>query len=277
MSMKRRIKSASSSAARRTKTFFKDVDYEINCSDTNHKIRLNTLMDSGSKVSFIKESFVLKEAVESFGTPPGNYHGINRSPLRIIGYIRLNITIDNETKNNITTLVVPDTTMVNPVVLGRDVLKKFGLGLRKLEIQVIDELLNVEIDNPHDTVLDSLCINPEIPREAQVSLRELFTSEYVEPARSISSKVDMELKLSLTNETPFHFNPRRVSVSEKEKLRKILDDLLERKIIQPSKSEYVSPIILVKKKNGELRLCVDYRVLNKVLRHDNYPLPLIEN
>ncbi|XP_025265055.1 uncharacterized protein LOC112638147 [Camponotus floridanus] len=261
-------------------TFFKDVDYEINCTslpDTNHKIRLNTLMDSGSKVSFIKESFALKEAVESFGTHSGNYHGINYSPLRIIGYIRLNITIDNETKNNITTLVVPDTTMVYPVVLGRDVLKKFGLGLRKLEVQVIDELLNVEVDNPRDTALDSLGINPEISREAQISLRELFRSEYVEPARSISPKVDMELKLSLTNETPFHFNPRRVSVSEKEKLRKILDDLLERKIIQPSKSEYVSPIILVKKKNDELRLCVDYRVLNKVLRRDNYPLPLIED
>lgn len=54
-------------------TFFKDVDYEINCTsppDANRKIKLNTLMDSGSKVSFIKESFVLKEAVESFGTHP---------------------------------------------------------------------------------------------------------------------------------------------------------------------------------------------------------------
>lgn len=166
--------------------------------------------------------------------------------------------------------------MAYPIMLGRDVLMKFGLGLRKLEIQVIDELLNVEVDNPRDTALDSLCINSEISRKAQVSLQELFRLEYVEPAKSISPKVDMELKLSLTNEIPFHFNPRRVSVSEKEKLRKILNDLLERKIIQPSKSEYVSPI-LVKKTNGELRLCVDYRVLNKVLRRDNYPLPLIED
>jgi len=86
----------------------------------------------------------------------------------------------------------------------------------------------------------------------------------------------MELKLYLTDEKPFHFNPRQMSAFEKEQLKKILD-LLERKIIHPSKSEFVSPIILVKKKNGEFRLCVDYRVLNQVLRRDNYPLPIIDD
>lgn len=48
-------------------------------------------------------------------------------------------------------------------------------------------------------------------------------------------------------------------------------------IIQPSLSEYTSPIVLVKKKDGTTRLCVNYRRINKVILKDRYPLPLIED
>lgn len=56
-----------------------------------------------------------------------------------------------------------------------------------------------------------------------------------------------------------------------------MDDLLGKGIIRTSSSEYASPIVLTRKKNGEIRMCVDYRTLNKVLARDNYPLPLIED
>lgn len=48
-------------------------------------------------------------------------------------------------------------------------------------------------------------------------------------------------------------------------------------IIQGSNSEYVSPIVLVKKKTEEMRLCIDYRALNKLTIKDRYPLPFIED
>lgn len=56
-----------------------------------------------------------------------------------------------------------------------------------------------------------------------------------------------------------------------------MDDLLSRGVIRPSQSKYTSPIVLVRKKNGELRMCVDFRTLNKQTNRDNYPLPLIED
>jgi len=54
--------------------------------------------------------------------------------------------------------------------------------------------------------------------------------------------------------------------------------MLKTNIIRPSTAEYNSPIVLVKKKkNGELRLCVDYRELNKYIIKDKYPLPLFDD
>ena len=59
-------------------------------------------------------------------------------------------------------------------------------------------------------------------------------------------------------------------------MRQILDDLLQRGIIRKNVSEYASPIVL-SKKIGDVRMCIDYRALNKILVRDNYPLPLIDD
>jgi len=63
----------------------------------------------------------------------------------------------------------------------------------------------------------------------------------------------------------------------KENVSKIIDNLLKNEIIRPSNSEYASPIVLTRKKNGEIRMCIDFRALNKLMVRDNYPLPLIED
>jgi len=94
---------------------------------------------------------------------------------------------------------------------------------------------------------------------------------------TIASPSDTELVISLKHDQPISYRPRRLSYSDKQKLQEILDDLLKENIIRPSNSPYASPIVLVHKKNGELRLCIDYRELNKITIKDNFPTPLIED
>ncbi|EDN07175.1 hypothetical protein HCAG_03706 [Histoplasma mississippiense (nom. inval.)] len=67
-----------------------------------------------------------------------------------------------------------------------------------------------------------------------------------------------------------------LSVKELDVLRKYLEEAQSKNWIRPSKSPAGAPILFVPKKDGRLRLCVDYRGLNKVTVKDRYPLPLID-
>ena len=70
---------------------------------------------------------------------------------------------------------------------------------------------------------------------------------------------------------------RRLPYSQRNEVRELLEDMLGREIIQPSKSAWSSPVVLVKKKDGSTRFCVDFRKLNGVIRKDAQPLPRIDD
>ena len=69
----------------------------------------------------------------------------------------------------------------------------------------------------------------------------------------------------------------RMSPLELGELRKQLDDLLEKGFIKPSKSPFGAPILFVHKKDGGLRMCIDYRALNQITVKNRYPIPRIDD
>lgn len=79
----------------------------------------------------------------------------------------------------------------------------------------------------------------------------------------------------VTNSPPIKQRYYRVSPIVSQQINKELDEMLEQGIVEPSKSPWSSPILLVKKKDGNYRFCVDYRKLNSVTVRDSYPLPLV--
>ena len=63
--------------------------------------------------------------------------------------------------------------------------------------------------------------------------------------------------------------------AERDELKKYIKENLEKGFIRKSRSPAGAPVLFVKKKDGSLRLCVDYRKLNEMTIHNSYPLPLI--
>ncbi|XP_060719718.1 retrovirus-related Pol polyprotein from transposon 412 [Tachysurus vachellii] len=82
--------------------------------------------------------------------------------------------------------------------------------------------------------------------------------------------------IPLLDNAPVRQRYRRIPPSEYEVVKAHINQLLEAQVIRESCSPYASPIVLVKKKDGSLRMCVDYRQLNSKTRKDAFPLPRID-
>lgn len=76
---------------------------------------------------------------------------------------------------------------------------------------------------------------------------------------------------------PWKCNPRPVSEAKRKAIDLAVDELLETGAIQRSDSPWGFPVVLVEKKDGTFRLCVDYRRLNELTRKDAYPMPSIDS
>ena len=91
------------------------------------------------------------------------------------------------------------------------------------------------------------------------------------PIRKIGHTIDMG------DSSPVSKPAYRLSPKEKEEVRRQVSELLKRGLIKPSHSPYGAPVLFVQKKDGSLRMCVDYRAVNKVTKKDKYPLPRIDD
>lgn len=86
-----------------------------------------------------------------------------------------------------------------------------------------------------------------------------------------------EHTIRVTDDRPFREHSRRLPPGDVEDLRKHLNDLKEAGIITESRSPYTSPVVVVRKKNGTIRMCVDYRTLNRRTIPDQYTVPRVED
>ncbi|KAJ0636963.1 putative nucleotidyltransferase, Ribonuclease H [Helianthus annuus] len=89
-------------------------------------------------------------------------------------------------------------------------------------------------------------------------------------------QVEFQIELA-PGAAPVARAPYRLAPSELVELSKQLQELLEKGFIRPSSSPWGAPVLIVKKKDGTFRMCIDYRELNKVTVKNRYPLPRIDD
>ena len=89
--------------------------------------------------------------------------------------------------------------------------------------------------------------------------------------REIQHEIHLQQDVPLPNIAMY-----RMSVMQNEEIKKQVQELIEKGVIRPSTSPCGSPIVLVPKKDGSWRMCIDYRALNKITIKNRYPLPRID-
>ena len=122
------------------------------------------------------------------------------------------------------------------------------------------------------------------PKEWMTEEDILEAKKLVQKFHMIFSKNDLDLgktdkvkyKIKVTDSTPFKERYRRIPPSQYEAVRKHLQEMLDIGAIRPSDSPWCSAVVLVKKKSGELRFCIDLRKLNARTVKDAYSLPRID-
>ena len=87
---------------------------------------------------------------------------------------------------------------------------------------------------------------------------------------------NLNLKINLKDDTPVQRSYYSIPKPLYPEVKSYIEDLLNRGWIRHSESSYASPVVIVRKKNGAMRLCVDYRELNKKTIPDQYPLPRVQ-
>ncbi len=92
------------------------------------------------------------------------------------------------------------------------------------------------------------------------------------PGLPLEREVQFEIDV-MPSMDPISITPYRMAPTELKELKVQLQELLDKGFIRPSVSPWGGPVLFVKKKDGTLRLCINYRQLNKVTVKNRYPLP----
>ena len=248
-------------------------------------VHVRCLLDSGSQVSTITESFFNKHFRPRRSKLLDTNQWLtltaaNGLEIPYIGYLELDFEAQGVTILQRGILVVRDPPDPQSRARKEDDNQAVAftqVSASEVVIQPKPEESPKEEDSPKSTPIppeDMHCIP-----EQQAKLDELlakYKDMFVTDDDELGYTETVKHKIFTTDDIPVNQPFRRIPPGQYQEAKEHIQKLLSQGIIRESHSPYSSPIVLVRKKNGSLRMCVDYRKLNAKTVRDAYPLPRIE-
>ncbi|GFU39013.1 retrovirus-related Pol polyprotein from transposon 297 [Trichonephila clavipes] len=204
--------------------------------------------------------------------------GFGLSKTHVIGSFNSTVSIDNQdfpVKIN----VVPNHSMNFDTIIGCNLIKQANLTITpdsvmfsKLQIEVSDASPQPFVFAITDDI-PKFDIGPEIPKQTRNDVEALLVCYRPNKIKT----TDIELSITMTDDKPIYHSPRRLPFTERDIVDKQIDEWIQNGVIEPCSSAYASQVLVIRKKDGSPRVCIDFRKLNRVLVKDHYPLPLIED
>ena len=116
-------------------------------------------------------------------------------------------------------------------------------------------------------------INPQLTEKQTNEIKQLLQEES-DVLTTLPGQTELEQHtITLTTEEPIRAKLYPIPYTQREVIRKEVEEMIKMKVIRPSKSPYAAPPVLVKKSDGTIRFCVNYKKLNQMTVFDGEPMP----
>ena len=163
-----------------------------------------------------------------------------------------------------------------------NVLEKGTILGKVIKVETTAERCNMfenDEDKSHKSVINDILLEHEQKLNSKElnKLKDLlfkYKSIFSLSSTDVGEIKKFKHEINTGNNPPIACAPRRVPIHLEDKIENLIDKLQDQKIIRKTTSAWNSPIVIVPKRNGDIRLCVDYRRLNTLTQKSNFPIPL---
>lgn len=252
---------------------------------------IQAFVDLGSTCTVVKKSVAEELKMVGSGSPSyvKTYGGFT---VPTLGCTCGKISMDGVTRE-ISMHIVPDHAQTESLLIGRDFFSDpdiavmwtadelkviYNRNKNRGEIDVKQEIFMVkdsEKIREEDLKIGEVATTQE--KKTLLSLINRYRQSFAVDYKEIGCTEVEKMKLEILDRTPIKYAPYRVPETLKAPLKRKIEELLESDVIEPSNSDYSSPAIVFKKRTGnDVRLCVDYRLLNNRVRKEFFPMPNLE-
>ena len=270
-------------------------------------VSMEMMLDSGFAVSLVRKDMISPQMnnVVHIPLPLVKLVTATGDNLLIVDHIQTTVRIQHHT---VTHSFIVVNTLVTPAILGIDFLQQHGII-----IDFASSPINISVPPVADSTVIDPCLKSVLEAERTVwtkhcavasisnsiedqvedyaipvfseapamelpeckrSNLQAVVHEFQQLFKTTPGKTDASYHYIPTTGTPVRVPPRRIPIHYREEVLKQLQSMLDQGIIKQSNSPWMAPTVFIPKKSGEIRLCVDYRALNKKTSRDAYSLPL---
>ncbi|GFX81155.1 hypothetical protein TNCV_1911471 [Trichonephila clavipes] len=239
--------------------------------------KLNGLVDTGSNLTLLRNSTCINIDAPPLKQTNTLLTGFGFSQINVIGTFDSEITIDDQ-NFPVTISVAPNFCTNYDLIIGCVVIKQAHLNISPTGVKFAQILRPSDNENENFimTISDgspTFDIGPNVSQHNRAEVEQLLSTYTPKKIKT----VNIELDIALTDDEPIFHKPRRLPFAERDIVNAQVDEWVKNGIVEPCSSPYTSQVVVVKKKDGKSRVCIDYRRLNRKLIKDNYPLPLIDD
>lgn len=236
-------------------------------------VKIVALIDSGSDITLMRE-----EQYKEIGRPimkdsEIQFRGAGPEKFPTLGGIYIDVSIDDEIYS-IGVQIVSNDVIRNGLIFGTDFLNTVELNVKKGKI-TISKIMDDEV--PDVFRIDAIDTGEiELNHIKDDNVKKELTELIKNYSPEKSKETGVEMRIVLTDNIPVYERARRLAEEEKNRVEDQVYRWFKANIIRRSTADYSSSVVPTRKKDGTIRVCVDYRGVNSKTVKVRFPQPIIE-